>query len=154
MSDEYTNLDLDTADELLVASGHPEIAKALRFQTQGNRNLIQGEWGKSFVNALENIMDTRVVNVLTSVQQRLDEQIGLVERLIAMVQGANATAQEALTVSKENGRGLGKTNAQQSVHTKQIKAIVARIQALEDNNKRFDALEAEIRRLARRDDGE
>jgi len=90
----YSNLDLDTAEELLIHAGKPELAKALRYQTQGIRNLVQGEWGSSFVNALENVMDTRVVSVLTSVQQRLDTQIGLVERV--------------LVATKENARGLKK----------------------------------------------
>lgn len=104
----YTNLDLDTAEEMLIGAGRPELAKALRYQAQGVRNLVQGEWGRSFVGALENIMDTRVISVLTSVQQRLDEQIGLVQQLITMVRDANATAHEALSVSKAGAARLGK----------------------------------------------
>ncbi len=104
----YTNLDLDTAEELLIQAGKPELAVALRYQAQGVRNLVQGTWGQSFVNTLENVMDTRVVSVLASVQARLDEQIGLVEQLIAMARDANATAHEALNVAKGGTARLGK----------------------------------------------
>ena len=125
MSDEpYTNLDLDTADELLVAAGRPELAKALRYQTQGVRNLVQGEWGQSFVNTLENLMDTRVVSVLTSVQLRLDEQISIVQQLVTMVREANATAHEALTVAKAGAARSGKNEAD-------IEALSARLDLFE-----------------------
>lgn len=109
MTDEpYTNLDLDTAEEMLIVAGKPELAKALRYQAQGVRNLVQGEWGTSFVNALENIMDTRVISVLTSVQQRLDQQIELVQQVLTTAREAKEIAQQALVVSKAGTRGLGK----------------------------------------------
>lgn len=123
MSDEYTNLDLDTADELLIAAGQPAIAKALRYQTQGNRNLIQGEWGMKVVEAFEHILQERVVAVLADVQTSLDKQIGLV--------------QQVLTAHKENARGLKK-------HGRQIAALTRRVTALEENNMRLAALEAAI----------
>jgi len=135
VSDEpYTNLDLDTADELLIAAGRPELAKALRYQTQGVRNLVQGEWGQSFVNTLENLMDTRVVSVLTSVQLRLDEQIGIVQQLVTMVREANATAHEALTVAKAGAARLGKSE----MDIEALKAIVV------NNTTRLDVFEEKV----------
>lgn len=110
MSDDYTNMDLDTADELLVNAGHPAIAKALRFQTQGNRNLIQGEWGSRVVGAFEHILNTRVVDVLASVQSTLDHQHDLVQQILAMQKASDANAKRALAVAKETGRGLKKLN--------------------------------------------
>lgn len=109
MSDEaYTNLDLDTAEEMVIAAGKPELAKALRFQAQGVRNLVQGEWGGAFVKTLENIMDTRVISVLTTVQQQLDQQIDLAQQILGMVKTADKTAKEALTVAKAGAARLGK----------------------------------------------
>jgi hypothetical protein len=138
MTDEaYTNLDLDTADELLIAAGRPELAKALRYQTQGVRNLVQGEWGRSFVNTLDNIMETRVVNVLASVQLRLDQQIELVQQILTAVREAQNTARQALSVSEAGQRGLKKANVR-------IGKVEKRVSALEDNNTRLDVLEATI----------
>jgi PAS domain S-box-containing protein len=110
MSDEeeYTNLDLETAEQILFTAGKPELAKALHHHAHGVRNLVQGEWGKSFVGALENIMDTRVLSVLTNVQLRLDEQIGLVQQILTTAREAKAIAQEALSVSKAGAARLGK----------------------------------------------
>lgn len=106
--EDYTNMDLATADELLVQAGYPAIAKALRFQTQGNRNLIQGEWGQKVVSAFENILQVHVVNALASVQRSLDEQHDMVERLLAMQKASDKNAKQALAVAKETGRGLKK----------------------------------------------
>lgn len=134
MTDEYRNLDLDTADELLIAAGRPELAQALRYQTQGVRNLVQGEWGQSFVNALDNIMETRVINVLASVQQRLDQQIELVQQI--------------LTAHKETVRGLKKANSRITAidkrHEKQWAEAMAMLteskQDRADLRQRIDAL--------------
>lgn len=61
MSDEpYINLDLDTAEKLLFAAGKPELAKALHFHANGVRNLVQGEWGQSFVNSLEGLLSRHI----------------------------------------------------------------------------------------------
>ena len=59
-NDPYTNLDLDTAEQMLIAAGKPELAMALRHQAQGVRNLVQGEWGMSFVTALESVVAKHV----------------------------------------------------------------------------------------------
>jgi hypothetical protein len=61
----YTNLDLDTAESMLVGSGNPEQAKAMRYYTQGMRNFIQGEFGQSFVDAFERVM-VRHIGPLTT----------------------------------------------------------------------------------------
>lgn len=108
----YTNLDLDTAEELLIAAGKKELAVALRYQAQGVRNLVQGTWGQSFVNSLETIMDTRVVSVLASVQSRLDEQYGMVQQLLAMQKASDKNAKRALAVAKETGLGLKKLSGE------------------------------------------
>jgi DNA-binding transcriptional MerR regulator len=96
---------------------------------------------------------------LTSVAHRLDE-------ITSYVQQSVTIAREALTVSKENGLGLGKLQAYvndlDQQHGAQLKEVVARLdrkrellhehsvrlQKLEDNNTRLDALEAAMRRLA------
>jgi DNA repair ATPase RecN len=160
--DEYTNLDLDTADELLVQAGHPSIAKALRYQTQGNRNLIQGEWGTKVVNAFENILQVHVVAALASVQQTLDQQRDLVQQILDSQKKSEKTANQALSVAKAGARGLGKITTRVDAQADQIKEIIvrldhkrevqqahdARLRALEDSNTRLDALEAAVRLLA------
>jgi PAS domain S-box-containing protein len=46
--------------------------------------------------------------VLASIQQRLDQQVDLVQQLITMQRESNATANEALTVAKADAARLGK----------------------------------------------
>jgi len=65
--EEYTNMDLDTAEELLIHAGRPELAQALRFQAQGVRNLVQGEWGASFVNSLDGLLEKHVNVILEEI---------------------------------------------------------------------------------------
>lgn len=142
MTDEpYTNLDLDTAEALLISAGRPELAQALRYQAQGVRNLVQGEWGGAFVRTLENVMDTRVVNVLASVQQRLDQQIELVQQI--------------LTAHKETVRGLKKVQGQmresqedrRAIHTEvaEVKADMELMKTViaADIQSRLEVLEAD-----------
>ena len=126
----------------MISAGRPELANALRYQAQGVRNLVQGEWGLSFVNTLEKVMDTRVVSVLTSVQARLDEQISLVAQLLA--------------VHKETARGLKKLQAQmkesqgdrRKIHQEvanvksEVAAIQARLDRQDEIERRLVALEA------------
>ncbi len=52
----YTNLDLQTAEDLYVAAGHPEQAEAARYLTQGWRNMWQSEYGQTFLDAFERVM--------------------------------------------------------------------------------------------------
>ncbi len=161
MSDDYTNLDLDTADELLVAAGRPELAKALRHQTQGVRNLVQGVWGQSFVATLDNIMDTRVVSVLASVQARLDEQIALVQQMIIMTREANATAHEALTVAKVGAAHIKKVQAdmkesqadRRKIH-QEVAAVKDDLAVIQARLDRQDEIERRLAALEAHDDGD
>lgn len=130
-NDEYTNMDLDTADEMLVAAGHPAIAKALRFQTQGNRNLIQGEWGSRVVSAFENILQAQVVNVLTNVQLRLDEQIALAQQILTTAKEAQKTARQALSVSKAGAARLGKLETRMDASEADRIDLRARLERIE-----------------------
>lgn len=139
MSDEYTNLDLDTADELLVQAGHPAIAKALRHQTQGNRNLIQGEWGMKVVSAFENILQAKVVDVLASVQVRLDQQIELVGQVLTEVREAKKTAKEALAVAKEARQETKKVQGQLKESQADRQGIHAEIADLKDAITRIES---------------
>jgi hypothetical protein len=129
--EEYTNLDLDTAEELLIAAGKRELAVALRYQAQGVRNLVQGEWGRSFVGALENIMDTRVVNVLASVQQQLDQQIALAQQILTTAKDAQKTARQALSVSKAGAARLGKLEDRMDASESDRADLRARLERIE-----------------------
>jgi hypothetical protein len=146
--EEYTNFDLDTADELLVAAGYPSIAKALRHQTQGNRNLIQGEWGSRVVEAFENILQARVVAVLTSVQQRLDEQIGLVQQLITMTHGANARLGKVEKVVAALKKGQTASDKQMAVVVKQLEQLGALAEKTNYLAEEHNRIAAEQNRLA------
>lgn len=152
MSDEpYTNLDLDTAEELLIAAGKKELAVALRYQAQGVRNLVQGEWGQSFVNTLESVMDTRVVNVLSSVQSRLDEQYGMVQQLLAMQKASDKNAKRALAVAKETGLGLKKLSGEV---TALGKAMAESKEDRADLRERINRLESRIEQLTQERGGD
>lgn len=133
MTDEedYTNADLDMADEMLVSAGFPAIAKALRFQTQGNRNLIQGTWGMQVVEAFQNILQVQVVAALATVQVTLDKQHDLVQQILTSQKNSEKIARQALSVAKAGQRGLKKleqdVRALNARHGEQIAALAADI---------------------------
>jgi DNA repair ATPase RecN len=149
--DAYTNLDLDTAEEMVIAAGKPELAKALRYQAQGVRNLVQGEWGGAFVKTLENIMDTRVISVLTSVQQRLDQQYDIVQQLLAMQKASDKTAKQALSVAKAGAARLKKLEMGQKKYNTRLDDVIKRLEAdeerLDKKRERIDRLEFEVGEL-------
>jgi hypothetical protein len=157
MSDEpYTNMDLETADQILISAGHGEIARALKYQTHGNRNLIQGEWGMKVVSAFEQILQVQVVKALASVQQTLDQQHDLVQQILVSQKNSEKTAKQALTVAKAGAARLGKLDKdvkqlkRAAVESKsevaavkaQMAALQARIDQQTEIERRLAALEA------------
>lgn len=81
--EEYTNLDLETAEGLVIAAGHPRLAPALHAHAQGVRNLVQGEWGKSFVKSLEDISDRQTNTIVAAVKDEiaaLRGEVGAIQR--------------------------------------------------------------------------
>lgn len=56
----YTNLDLETAEQLLIAAGQPELAQGMWHYTQGWRNYVQGEFGQSFVDAFDRVVGNHI----------------------------------------------------------------------------------------------
>lgn len=68
------NLDLETAEALLIAAGKPELAQALRFQAQGVRNLVQGEWGKAFVGSFEGLLVRHITPLVEGQAELLSGQ--------------------------------------------------------------------------------
>ena len=50
------SLDLATAQRIYIAAGNPEQAEAAGLVIDAVRNTVQGEWGKSFVASLENLL--------------------------------------------------------------------------------------------------
>lgn len=95
MSDEeeYTNLDLETAEQLMFAAGKPELSKALHHHAHGVRNLVQGEWGKSFVNSLEDLL-IKHIDPLAASQKETQDGVaalsGLFQSLAESVDGLQA----------------------------------------------------------------
>lgn len=92
--DEYTNLDLDTAEALLIAAGRPELAQALRYQAQGVRNLVQGEWGQSFASALESILARHIGELKTEIGGLRGDTNALQAEFHAGLQGIQSTVSE------------------------------------------------------------
>lgn len=112
---------------VVAPGGGKELALAMRRHADGVRNMMQSELVPSFQNAIDRIMEQRVVDVLASVQRSLDTQMDMV--------------QQVLNAHREDAARLGKLERGHRRHAK-------RIGALEANNTRLDALEAEVRRLA------
>ncbi len=170
--DEYTNLDLDTADELLVAAGHPSIAKALRLQTQANRNLVQGEWGKSFANSLDVILGKHVkvlsdeIGGLRGDTNALQAEFhaGLstihstVSTLVETVDGLQAAAdhlQTQMHESQEDRRAIHTEVAEVRTDVEAMKTEIAadiqtRLGRLELSLARFESIEASLAALVAR----
>ena len=131
MSDPYTNLDLDTAEELLIAAGRPELAAALRYQAQGVRNLVQGEWGQSFIASLEGLLTRHI-------QPLADGQVGMRAAL-------EATATDIKKEIGDMGAALGATIGRvdtleetQHDHSEKIAAHAARISVGEERLTAFE----------------
>ena len=78
MADEpqqYTNADLDTAETLLIAAGQPAIAVALRRYTEGQRNMMQGVWGQSFIASLQGIIDKQTEAIAEAVTVAVRQEV-------------------------------------------------------------------------------
>lgn len=67
----YTNADLDAAEHQLVSLGRQGEAEAFRQYTQGIRNLIQGEWGQSFLGALESLGERQAQTIVAALHQEV-----------------------------------------------------------------------------------
>ena len=145
------------AEQLLIAAGKPELAKALYYQAQGIRNLVQGEWGKSFVNSLENILQTYVITALAGVQQSLDQQHDLVQRILTAHQetarGLKKLQSEVKTLKDGQTRISREVADLDARHKEQWAEVIERLDAddarldrkrkeLDDHNARLERLEA------------
>jgi len=93
------SLDLVTAQQLYIAAGQPEQAAAAGFVIDAVRNTVQGEWGKSFVVSLENLLIKHIDPLRLDVQQ----------------------------LAAEAGRRLGKLEDGQARHAEQIADALARL---------------------------
>lgn len=82
--------ELRTAEDAMVAApgGSRELALAMRRHADGVRNMMVSELVPSFENAIDRIMEQRVVDVLASVQQSLDRQMDLVQQVLTAHKGA------------------------------------------------------------------
>lgn len=146
MNDEaYTNLDLDTAEELLIAAGRPELAKALRYQAQGVRNLVQGEWGQSFVNTLDSMLALHlqpIAKEMAALRSEVATRLGKLEKATALLKkGQQRISSEVNTLGEEVSELRGSHDAQNTRHEAQIREITDR---LERKRERFDRDEERI----------
>lgn len=74
-SQQYTNADLDTAETLLIEAGQPAIAVALRRYTEGQRNMMQGVWGQSFIASLQSIIDKQTEAISQAVTVAVRQEV-------------------------------------------------------------------------------
>ena len=71
MSDaDYTNLDLDTAEQLLLDAGRPDEAAALRRYSHGIRNMMQAAVVPGFVRTLEIVVSKQIGALTASIAER------------------------------------------------------------------------------------
>jgi hypothetical protein len=123
----YTNMDLDTAEELLIQAGKPELAVALRYQAQGVRNLVQGEWGKSFIKSLDDLLAVHIRPIPSAIVDLRTEVATRLKKL-------------------EAGQRLynKKLKAQDERHEGQIKDIIGR---LDHKRTELDQIQRELAEL-------
>ena len=137
-----TEQDLKDAENAMVAAVDDPAARALamRRHVEATRNLMQTAIVPSFERAVGALLDKSAASVIAEVHISI-------EQMTALVQEVLVTAREALSVSKENGRGLKKATAR-------IARVEKRVGILEANNHRLETLEAAVRRLEARGDGD
>jgi Spy/CpxP family protein refolding chaperone len=123
MSDEeeYTNLDLETAEQLMFAAGKPELSKALHHHAHGVRNLVQGEWGKSFVNSLEDLL-IKHIDPLAASQKETQDGVAALSGLFQSLAESVDGLQVGLRESQEDRQAIHEELAA-------VKADVAELQA-------------------------
>jgi len=151
----YTNLDLETAENLLIAAGKPELAKALGYHKDGVRNMIQGEWGNSFINSLNTLLKTHigplaedVAGLRTEVATRLGkietDLRGLNKRHGAQIK---ALAKDIAAIKEVIAQRPAQRIVEHEAQQQQTLELARRVMVLEDYNVRLEALEHAITAL-------
>lgn len=102
--EEYTNLDLETAEALVISAGHPKLAPALHAHAQGVRNLVQGEWGKSFVKSLEDMSERQTNAIVAAVKGEL----GALQREVSAIREQFQGVNDRLTASEKDRKTIHK----------------------------------------------
>lgn len=172
--DEYTNLDLETAEGLLYAAGKPELAKALHHHAHGVRNLVQGEWGRSFVNSLDDILGKHVTVLSeqigglktgqtdlqaefhTGLSTLLETVDGLQASMIESVEDRKAIRNELAMVKEQITTYIAGSRRDEVVkrlnalETEALSTLNARLSALEENNEQLSAIREELSLLSAR----
>jgi hypothetical protein len=119
----YTNLDLDTAESLLIAAGSPEQAKAMRHYTEGWRNYIQGEFGQSFVDAFERVMIQQITPLAREIGGLRGDTAALQAEFrsgLSSVQATVSTLAEAVSGLQLHYDELDKRDAAQYKETQRL----------------------------------
>lgn len=147
----YKNLDLDTAQQIYIAAGHPEQARAASFVVEAVRNTVQGEWGKSFITSYEKTLAKHIApleqsgqtteRILGQVVQLLDEQRDVVKQILTSQRNSEKIARQALSASKAVAARLGKLSSDVTA----LSSAMAESKAdRADLRERIDALTADI----------
>ena len=138
----YINLDLETAEQLVFAAGKPELAKALHYHAHGVRNLVQGEWGKSFVASLESIMERHLNPLSTQIGGLRGDTTALQAEFRSGLQGVQQTVSalsEAVDSIQEEVSDLSRRMKQSENDRKNIRERLARLEAVNDRLARIEA---------------
>jgi len=149
MSDDYTNLDLETAEELLRAAGKPELAEALGYHANGVRNLVQGEWGKSFVNSLEGLLVRHIQPLVVGQGQLLAAQEESARGLKKLSEEFAAVIPRIERLEAQHDRII----SNQQTKSEQIDELATDVKRLQDlfdvRNERFQRFEQTLEDIKR-----
>jgi hypothetical protein len=137
MSDKKS-LDLETAQQLYIAAGQPDQARAAGFVIDAVRNTVQGEWGIAFVNALDGLLIKHI--------DPLSEQIG-------GLRGDNAALQAEFRAGLSGVQASVSDLAETlNEHSTRLDAHAARLATLEEtqtqHGARLDAHDRILKTLA------
>ena len=142
----YTNLDLETAEAMVIAAGHPKLAPALMAHAQGVRNLVQGEWGKSFVTSLEDISARQTETIVAAV----GGQIAALQREVSAIRGQFQDVSKRMDASEEDRRSIHREIAAFRQEFQQYITGSRR----DEFSRRIAELEQRIQHLEARGDGD
>lgn len=125
------SLDLETAQQLYIAAGQPEQARAAGFVIDAVRNTVQGEWGQSFVGSLEKLLITHIAPLVVSQKETQDGVAALSAQFQEDVKALTARLDRKRGEIDEIKRDQAALAHEQSVLAREQVDLAARLARLE-----------------------